>query len=45
VTMTAHLATPGVEAPVVEVSGWNVPTISAPVAVENRTAALRETAH
>src|SRR6202789_2877674 len=33
-TLTAHLATPAAEAPVVEVSGWNVPTISVPVAVE-----------
>ena len=45
VTMTAHLAASGVKAPVVEVSGWNVPITSVPVAVENRTAALQETAH
>jgi len=31
--------------PVVEVSGWNVPTISVPVAVESRTAALQERTH
>jgi exo-1,4-beta-D-glucosaminidase len=44
-TLTAHLATPGAEAPVVEVSGWNVPTISVPVAVESRTAASQERNH
>jgi exo-1,4-beta-D-glucosaminidase len=36
-TLTAHLATPGAATPVVEVTGWNVPTISVPVAVETRT--------
>jgi len=41
-TLTAHLATPGAEAPVVEVSGWNVPTHSVPLAVESRTAASQE---
>jgi exo-1,4-beta-D-glucosaminidase len=41
-TLTAHLATPGAEMPVVEVSGWNVSTRSVPVAVENRTAASQE---
>jgi exo-1,4-beta-D-glucosaminidase len=45
VTMTAHLATPGAEAPMVEVSGWNVPTINVPAGVESRTAPLQETAH
>jgi exo-1,4-beta-D-glucosaminidase len=44
-TLTAHLAAPGAEAPVVEVSGWNVPTISVPVAVESRTAASQERNH
>jgi exo-1,4-beta-D-glucosaminidase len=44
-TLIAHLATPGAEVPVVEVSGWNVPTISVPVAVESRTAALQERNH
>jgi exo-1,4-beta-D-glucosaminidase len=49
-TLTAHFATPGTATPgtatpVVEVSGWNVPTISVPVAVESRTAALQETNH
>jgi exo-1,4-beta-D-glucosaminidase len=34
VTLTAHFTTPGAEAPVVEVSGWNVPTQSVPVGVE-----------
>jgi exo-1,4-beta-D-glucosaminidase len=41
-TLTAHFATPGAATPVVEVSGWNVPTISVPVTVESRTAASRE---
>jgi exo-1,4-beta-D-glucosaminidase len=41
-TLTAHLATPGAEMPVVEVSGWNVPTRSVPIAVESRTAASQE---
>src|SRR5204863_1281405 len=36
-TLTAHFATPGVATPVVEVSGWNVPAQSVPVAVESRT--------
>jgi exo-1,4-beta-D-glucosaminidase len=38
-TLTARFATPEAAAPVVEVSGWNVPTRSAPLAVESRTAA------
>jgi len=33
-TLTAHFATPGAATPVVEVSGWNVPTQSVAVAVE-----------
>ena len=45
ITLTAHLATPGAEMPVVELSGWNVPTRSVPVAVETRTAASQETVH
>jgi exo-1,4-beta-D-glucosaminidase len=44
-TLTAHLATSGAEAPVVEVSGWNVPTRSVPFAVENRMAAAQEMVH
>ena len=44
-TLTAHLAAPAAEAPVVEVSGWNVPTRSVPLAVESRTAALQEAIH
>ncbi len=44
-TMTAHLDTPGAEAPVVEVSGWNVPTQRVPLAVEGRTAASPEMVH
>jgi exo-1,4-beta-D-glucosaminidase len=34
-TLTARLATPGAEMPLVEVSGWNIPTQSVPVTVEN----------
>jgi exo-1,4-beta-D-glucosaminidase len=41
-TLTAHFATPATETPVVEVSGWNTPTRSVPVAVESRTAASQE---
>ena len=44
-TLTAHFASAGAAAPVVEVSGWNVPTRSVPVAVESRTAASQETNH
>jgi exo-1,4-beta-D-glucosaminidase len=44
-TLTAHFATPGAATPVVEVTGWNVPTISAPVAVEARTAAAQGRNH
>ena len=44
-TLTAHFATPGAATPVVEVNGWNVPTISVPVAVESRTAASQERNH
>ena len=44
-TLTAHLATSDAEAPVVEVSGWNVPTRSVPLAVAGRTAASQEMVH
>jgi exo-1,4-beta-D-glucosaminidase len=44
-TLTARFATPGAATPVVEVSGWNVPTISVPVSVESRTAASQEGNH
>ena len=44
-TLTAHFATSAAAAPVVEVSGWNVPTRSIPVAVEGRTAASLERNH
>jgi exo-1,4-beta-D-glucosaminidase len=37
-TLTAHFATSGAATPVVELTGWNVPTISVPVAVEIGTA-------
>ena len=35
-TLSAHFAAQGAAPPVVEVSGWNVPTQSAQVAVDNR---------
>jgi len=41
-TLTARFATPGAATPIVEVSGWNVPSASVPVSVESRTAALQE---
>jgi exo-1,4-beta-D-glucosaminidase len=41
-TLTAHFAAPGAAVPVVEVSGWNVPTRSVPLAVESRTAAAQK---
>jgi exo-1,4-beta-D-glucosaminidase len=44
-TLTAHFATPGAQMPVVEVSGWNVPTRSVPVTAESPTAASREMNH
>ena len=44
-TVTAHFATPGGAVPVVEVSGWNVPARSVPVAAESRTAASQEMTH
>ena len=44
-TLTARFATPGAATPVVEVTGWNVPTLSVPVAVESRTAASQERNH
>jgi exo-1,4-beta-D-glucosaminidase len=44
-TLTAHFATPGAAAPIVEVTGWNVSTISVPFDVESRTAAAQERNH
>jgi exo-1,4-beta-D-glucosaminidase len=44
-TLTAHYAAQGTAAPVVEVSGWNVPARSVPVAVENPVQASQETDH
>src|SRR5579863_2969695 len=35
-TLTARFATPGAATPVVEVSGWNAPTQSVPVAAESQ---------
>jgi exo-1,4-beta-D-glucosaminidase len=43
--LTAHFAASGAGTPIVEVSGWNVPAQSVPVAVENRTAASPESTH
>jgi exo-1,4-beta-D-glucosaminidase len=42
-TLTAHIAHLGAEMPVVELSGWNVPTRSVPVAVESGAAASHAT--
>ncbi len=44
-TLKAHFATATAAAPVVEVSGWNVPTISVPVAALSRIAASPERNH
>jgi exo-1,4-beta-D-glucosaminidase len=44
-TLTAHFPAPGAATPVVEVSGWNVPTQSVPVVVDGRTAGLQERSH
>jgi exo-1,4-beta-D-glucosaminidase len=44
-TLTAHFATAGAAPPVVEVSGWNVSTVSVPLALESPTAALPERTH
>ncbi len=44
-TLTARFAPPGAATPVVEVSGWNVPTRSVAVGVESRTAASRQMKH
>jgi len=38
-TLTAHFVMSAAAAPVVEVSGWNVPALNVPIAVESRTAA------
>jgi exo-1,4-beta-D-glucosaminidase len=43
--LTAHFAAAGAATPVVEVSAWNVPNRSAPVAVESRTADSHEMNH
>jgi exo-1,4-beta-D-glucosaminidase len=44
-TLTAHFAAPGAAVPVVEVSGWNLPTRSVPLALESRAAASQEMTH
>jgi exo-1,4-beta-D-glucosaminidase len=44
-TLTARFATPEAAAPVVEVSGWNVPTRSVPVAVESGAAVSQQVTH
>jgi exo-1,4-beta-D-glucosaminidase len=43
--LTAHFAAPGAAVPVVEVSGWNVPTRTVPLAPESRAAASKEMTH
>ena len=43
-TLAAHFATPEAATPVVVVSGWNVPTQSVPVAIENQFTS-RQTNH
>ena len=42
-TLTARFVMPTAAQPVVEVSGWNVPTRSVPLALESRTAASPQT--
>ena len=42
ITLTAHYAAQGMATPVVEVSGWNVPTRSIPVAAESQADASRK---
>jgi exo-1,4-beta-D-glucosaminidase len=44
-TLTAHFAKPGGATPVVEVSGWNVPTHSVPLAVASGPAAPQQVNH
>jgi len=44
-TLTAHFARSGAATPVVEMSGWNVPIQSVPVAVESRAAASQQSSH
>jgi exo-1,4-beta-D-glucosaminidase len=45
VTLTARFAAQGTATPVIEVSGWNVPTRSVPATVENRTDASQARRH
>ena len=40
-TLSARFAAPDTAAPVIEVSGWNVPTQSVPLAVERRAEPTR----
>jgi exo-1,4-beta-D-glucosaminidase len=42
ITLTARFARPGAAAPVIDVSGWNVPTRSVPVELESRKAPAQE---
>ena len=44
-TLTAQFAASRAEVPIVEVSGWNVPTIRIPVVVEARTATSQKANH
>ncbi|MHB8813412.1 MAG: glycoside hydrolase family 2 protein [Steroidobacteraceae bacterium] len=45
ITLTGHFASRGLGTPIVEVSGWNVPTRSVPVAVEDRVGASPQGNH
>jgi exo-1,4-beta-D-glucosaminidase len=44
-TLTARVASPRAATPVVEVSGWNVPTLSVPIAVESGRAGSQRGNH
>src|SRR5215831_10869318 len=44
-TLTAHFAAPGAAVPVVEVTGWNVPTRSVPVSLESGAAVSQQVTH
>jgi exo-1,4-beta-D-glucosaminidase len=43
--LTAHFAAQGTATPVVEVTGWNVPTQSAQIGVDGRANASQKTNH
>ena len=44
-TLTARFATPAGAAPVVEVSGWNAPVQSAPIAAEGQAVVSKQSSH